>query len=104
MGQAKLAQMGQFCVAVYTGPGEAGTAAHGPREAGHGLRLDGPAMIAYTRCRIAPFREGQGVRARAAFTRGACVGYNAHHEGVRHVARCAAVMAAKGRGPPVTTR
>jgi len=60
-------------------------------------------MIAHMRLRIAPFREGQGVRARVAFTRGACVGYNAHHEGVRHVARCAAVMAAKGRGPPAGT-
>jgi len=60
-------------------------------------------MTAHRRCRITPFREGQGVRARAAFTPGQCVGYNAHHEGVRHVARCAAVTAAKGRGPPAGT-
>jgi len=40
---------------------------------------------------------------RAAFTAGDGVGYNGHHEGARHVARCAAVAAAKGRGPPAGT-
>ncbi len=61
-------------------------------------------MTTHMRRRIAPFREGQDRLPRAAFTRGECVGYNAHHEGVRYVAQCAAVTAAKGRGPPAANR
>ncbi len=80
------------------------TAADGPGEARHGLRLDGTAMTTQMMRRIAPLREGQGVRSRAAFTTGAAVGYNAHHEGVCHVVHDTAVAAAKGRGPPVGTR
>ncbi len=61
-------------------------------------------MTAHMRCQIAPFREGQGVHARVAFTSGVGMGYNAHHEGVRYVAPCAAVAAAKARGPPAANR
>jgi len=99
------------CGDSYSGPGRGGcarlrpaTAADGPREARPRLRLDGVAMSADIPRRIAPWRDGQGLLTRAAFTRGACVGYTTHHEGVRHVARCAAGSAAKGRGPPVGTR
>ena len=60
-------------------------------------------MTAQTMRRITPCREEQGVRPRAAFTWGEGMGYNAHHEGVRHVARCAAVAAAIARGPPAGT-
>ncbi len=80
------------------------TATDGTGEARYGLRLDGAAMIAHMIRRLASCREGQGVRSRAAFTTGEAVGYNAHHEGVCHVAQCAAVAAAKARGPPATNR
>ena len=53
---------------------------------------------------IGPVREGGAARVRAAFTAGESVGYNAHHEGVRHVAREAAAAAAKIRGPPTMNR
>ena len=43
-------------------------------------------MTAHMLYRIDPWRKGQSVRSRAAFTPGEAVGYNAHHEGVRHVA------------------
>jgi len=81
-----------------------GAAADGTGEARHSLRLDGAAMTTQMIRGIAPLREGQGVRPRAAFTTGVGVGYNAHHEGVCHVAYDTAVAAAKGRGPPVGTR
>ncbi len=77
-----------------------GAAADSPGEARHGLRLDGAPMTAHEPHQIAPLRERQGVHPRVAFTSGEGVGYNAHHEGVRHVVRCAAVAAAKDRGPP----
>jgi len=60
-------------------------------------------MTAHALYRIDPWRKGQSVRLHATFTSGEAVGYNAHHEGVRHVARGAAVAAAKGRGPPAGT-
>ncbi len=61
-------------------------------------------VTAQTTRRVVLWKGGQGVRPRATFTAGESVGYNAHHEGVRHVARCAAVAAAKIRGPPATNR
>jgi len=60
-------------------------------------------MTAHAPHRIAPCSEGQVVRPRAAFTWEEAVGYNVHHEGVSHVARCAAEAAAKARGPPAGT-
>ncbi len=61
-------------------------------------------VTAQTTCQGVPWKGGQGVRPRAAFTAGESVGYNAHHEGVRHVARQAAVAAAMTRGPPAVNR
>jgi len=80
-----------------------GAVADGPGEARHGLRLDGAAMTTQTMRGIAPLRDGQGVLPCTTFTWRECVGYNAHHEGVRHVAQCAAEAAAKARGPPAGT-
>ncbi len=62
-----------------------------------------PVTVQTTR-RVVLWKGGQDVRPRAAFTAGQAVGYNAHHEGVRYVARCAAVAAAKIRGPPAANR
>jgi hypothetical protein len=54
--------------------------------------------------RIAPWREGQSVLARATFTRGEGMGYTTHHEGVRHVARVVVQVTTKTRGPPAANR
>jgi len=47
--------------------------------------------------------SGDGADARKNIAAAGVVGYNAHHEGVRHVARDAAVAAAIARGPPAGT-
>jgi len=83
--------------------GAAGAASDRPREAWHGLRLDGPPMTTQTTRRIAPSREGQGVLLRVTFTPGESVGYNAHHGEVCYVAHGAAVATARARGPPAGT-
>ncbi len=88
-------------VAPASGPVRLPTA---PVKNGRAYDLDGAPMTAPATRRIAPWRKGQGVRPRAAFTPGEGVGYNGHHEGARHVARCAAVAAAKARGPPGRNR
>jgi len=78
--------------------------ADGHREEWPRRRVNGAPITAQKMRRIVPFSEGRGVLPRAAFAAGESVGYNGHHEGARHVARCAAVAAAKARGPPGTNR
>ncbi len=80
------------------------TPADSAGEARYSLRLDGAAMTTQMMRGIAPLRDGQDVRSRVAFTTGAGVGYNAHHEGVRYVARMRGRSGHNARGPPGTNR
>jgi len=60
-------------------------------------------MSADTQRRVAPWRDGQGMRTRAAFTPGEGMGYTTHHEGVRYVAQMRGRSGHNARDPPAGT-